>query len=448
MRQKRTLQISIFEIFANHEIGQELKEMSRILDEHPGILDLAGCDLIKADTLDTGNQGMTVESVVRSAVLKQSRDLSYKELVFHLEDSDSFRAFARISKAPKKSALQSVISALSGRTWENINRCFVNAADLEGFEKGRMARFDSTVTGTMIHEPTDNSLLWDSVRVMVRLLSWCDELFRFEKPKWHDHSRKAKKRDRQILYCKSAKKRVKKYKELLQVTRLTLGYLRDAQEMIQKQYVNPLDQIAWETEVNHYMPLIEQVMNQTERRVFNGEKVPSIEKIVSIFEDHTDIIVKDNRETLFGHKLNLCSGKSGLILDAVIEEGNPADSSRVLPMLERQKEIYGRPPRQAAMDGGYASKDNLADAKELGVDDVVFHKKRGLEIEDMAWSAWVYRKLRNFRAGIEANISTLKRKYGLGRCTWKGLEHFKSYVWSSIVAYNLTLFARLRLKTA
>ena len=75
---------------------------------------------------------------------------------------------------------------------------------------------------------------------------------------------------------------------------------------------------------------------------------------------------------------------------------------------------------------------------------MAFHKKCGLRIEEMVRSNWVYRKLRNFRAGIEADISCLKRAYGLARCTWRGLRHFKAYVWSSAVAYNLALFARLR----
>jgi IS5 family transposase len=86
--------------------------------------------------------------------------------------------------------------------------------------------------------------------------------------------------------------------------------------------------------------------------------------------------------------------------------------------------------------------DNLIKAKAEGVEDVAFHKKRGLAVADMVKSKWVYRRLRNFRAGIESGISCLKRAYGLARCTWKGLAHFEAYVWSSVVAYNLSLLAR------
>ena len=183
---------------------------------------------------------------------------------------------------------------------------------------------------------------------------------------------------------------------------------------------------------------------QSERRVLHGEPVPAREKLVSLFETHADIIVKRKGEVRYGHKLNLTTGRSGLVLDLVIEAGNPADSERLMPMLERHIDAYGAAPRQAVADGGFASRDNLSRAKACGVPDMAFHKKSGLKVEDMVRSRWVYRKLRNFRAGIEAGISCLKRAYGLARCTWRGLDHFKAYVWSSVVAYNLALFVRLR----
>ena len=105
-------------------------------------------------------------------------------------------------------------------------------------------------------------------------------------------------------------------------------------------------------------------------------------------------------------------------------------------------------PRQVTADGGFASKDNLAFAKENGVKDAVFARKRGLSILDMARSSWVYKTLRNFRAGIEAGISVLKRAFGLDRCTWSGWEGFTRDVWSTIVSYNLLVLARISLASA
>ena len=159
----------------------------------------------------------------------------------------------------------------------------------------------------------------------------------------------------------------------------------------------------------------------------------------------TDVIVKDSRDTYYGQKICLTGGASNLILDCVILEGNPADTELVEQMLDRQQQIYGRYPLKVALDGGFASKDNLLKAKARKIKDVCFAKKRGLEETDMCRSEYVYKKLRCFRAGIEAGISWLKRSFGLTRCTWKGFRSFKSYVLSSVVAANLLTMARKKL---
>src|SRR4051794_39579123 len=121
---------------------------------------------------------------------------------------------------------------------------------------------------------------------------------------------------------------------------------------------------------------------------------------------------------------HLTTGRSGLVLDLVIEAGNPADSERLMPMPERHIAVYGAALRQAVADGGFASRDNLSRAKACGVSDMAFHKKSGLKVDDMVRSRWVCRKLRNFRAGIEAGISGLKRAYGFAPFTWGGVDHF------------------------
>jgi IS5 family transposase len=188
-------------------------------------------------------------------------------------------------------------------------------------------------------------------------------------------------------------------------------------------------------------------MDQTERRVIRGEKVPAAEKVTSFFECHTDIIVKGGRDTQYGHKVFLAGGDSGLITDCVVLRGNPADSAMFQHMIGRQKALYGRVPRQAAADGGFASKENLTWAKTEGIKDVMFAKRKGLAVLEMVKSNWVYKKLRNFRAGIEANISRLKRAFGFDRCSWTGWPGFRQYVWSAIVSYNLSVLGRLKLAT-
>ncbi len=439
MRAERIIQASIFDMFAGHEIGRELKAMSQWLDAHPRLVGLVADDLRRHGVRETGRRGLPAESALRCGLLKQHRQLSYEELAFHLEDSSSFRAFARLplSWTPKKSVLHKTISAIRAQTWEAINR-----TGEEKLEPGRMVRLDSTVTAALMHEPSDSSLLWDGVRVMVRLLQAADALIGGAVVPWRDHRRAAKKRARAIEFTRGRPNRVPHYRELVKLTRATLAYLDQAST---KLAAAPDPRVApWQAELRRYRPLIERIIWQTERRVFFGEAVAAGDKIVSLFEPHADIIVKGSRDAAYGHKLNLITGRSGLILDMVIETGNPADSERFLPMLERHIAFYGEAPRQAAADGGFATRHNLSQAKARGVHDVAFHKKAGLRIEDMVKSRWIYRKLRNFRAGIEAGISWIKRSYGLARCTWRGFDHFKAYIWSSVVAFNLALFARLK----
>src|SRR3954451_950432 len=444
MRQERTVQASIFDVFATHEICHEVKAMSQWLGQHHDLLGLVARDLGRHAVKATGRQGLPAEAVLRCALLKKYRQLSYQELAFHLEDSSSFRVFARLpwGWSPKRSALHKTIGAIRAETWEAVNRTLLASARQEKVEDGSVVRLDSTATAALMHQPSDSSLLWDGVRVMVRLLkqaqTWLGEGARA----WHDHRRAAKKRWQAIEYTRGPPKRVPLYRELVKIARTTLAYLREAAARLSGSAAPAV--ALWRAKVCHYEPLVESVIAQSERRVLRGEAVPAREKLVSLFETHADIIVKGKRDVQYGHKLNLSTGRSGLVLDVVIEAGNPADSERLMPMLERHIAVYGVGPRQAVADGGFPSRDNLSRAKACGVSDMAFHKKSGLKIADMVRSRWVYRKLRNFLSVIEAGISCLKRAHGLGRCTWRGLDHFKAYVWSSVVAYNLALYVRLR----
>jgi len=392
-----------------HRHVQELVEIDRILKDNPGVMEAVWQGLGEGVGLEEGREGMRADQILRAAVLKQLNTATYDELSFWLLDSETYRWFVGLEwgePAPSRSTLQRNIKGITEEAWEDIHRILVGYAREEGVEDGRKVRVDGTVTES----------------------------------NFPSRERRARRRNMDVVNAKRRRQRTKAYRNLLQATRETVGYAGEAAAELD---ACP-DVMAWllSHEIRRYIGLIERVIDQTERRVLEGESVPASEKIVSIFEPHTDIIIKDNRDTHFGHKLTLSSGRSGLILDWVVEDGNPADSTLALRMLERQEKIYGRVPRQAAFDGCYASRANLAEAKALGVKDVVFSKKCGLEVLDMAKSQWVYKRLRNFRAGIESWISFLKRSFGLERCTWRGEQGFGRYVGASIVAANLLTMAR------
>jgi transposase, IS5 family len=184
------------------------------------------------------------------------------------------------------------------------------------------------------------------------------------------------------------------------------------------------------------MPLLEQVYDMTYRKEIAGESVPNDQKLFSIYELHTDIIVKGSREIKFGHKVNIGSGKSNLILTCEVLEGNPADSTLYQGTIDKLIESYGKVPRDSATDGGYAAKANAEYAQEKGIVNIVFNKIVG-SLKNIVSSKNMETRLKKWRSGIEANISNLVRGFNLKRCNWKGLEHFKSKVLWSVIAYNI-----------
>jgi len=418
------------------------------------VMDLVFQDLTRTHRTDTGRKGMTAEQVLRCAILKQYRELTYEELAFHLEDSDAFRSFSRLEMGqyPSKSILQENIKAIREETWEAIHRDILGYAAKEKIEEGRCVRVDSTAVETDIHHPTDSTLLADGVRIITRWLQEGKELIPEPEYQFSDHQRVVKKRVMTILNARKDIVREKAYRDLLSYAGLARGYALAAIPELASYHGHDLaDTFAGHElarKLERAIRILDKVIDQTQRRVLKGEKVPASEKIVSFFEDHTDIIVKGRRDTEYGHKVFLSGGASTMILGCLIARGNPADSEEYQSLLSQHREWFGRMPRQVSADGGFASKDNLAFAKENGVRDAVFARKRSLSILAMAKSAWVYKKLRNFRAGIESGISALKRAFGLDRCTWSGWEGFKRYVWSSIVSYNLLVLARIRLASA
>jgi len=193
------------------------------------------------------------------------------------------------------------------------------------------------------------------------------------------------------------------------------------------------------------LPLMSQVYLMTYRKEIEGEAVPNDKKIFSIYEPHTDIIIKGSREIKFGHKVNIGTGKSNLILTCEVLKGNPSDSTLYQDTIDKLIDSYDKVPRDSATDGGYASKANAQYAQEKGIINIVFNKIVG-SLKNIVSSKNMETRLKKWRSGIEANISNLLRGFNLKRCNWKGLEHFKSKVWWSVIAYNIRVMTAAIIK--
>jgi transposase, IS5 family len=438
---RREDQLPLAPAWIEHAHARELAKISEILDANSGLAERIEQDLLRGvKNPHLGCSGMSGEQVLRVLVLKQMNSFSYEDLEFHLMDSGSYRTFCGIGaldEAPKRATLAENLKKLRPETLEAMSRVLLAYAKQQGVEDGVKVRTDSTMVESHIHRPTDSGLLYDGVRVLARLLGRVEKVCGFTL--WQDHTRRAKRRMIGIHRTRKEAVRLQAYRDLLKVVRKTLGYARAALAALHRKRGKAK---RLRTKLAEVITILEQVVEQTEKRVLRGEKVDAAQRIVSIFEPHADVLVKDHKDTYYGHKISLTGGASGMLLDCVVEEGNPNDATRTVAMIERQKEIYGCVPKQVAMDGTYASRPNLNELKELGVERVCFSAPRGMSAEEMAGSRWIYRRLRDFRAGIEGVISFVKRCFGLKRCTWRGEMSFKSYVWSSVLSANLLILAR------
>ena len=343
---------------------------------------------------------------------------------------------------PGKSALQHTVRQVSPDKLKLINQQLM----LDWIDEKTLSidslRIDSTVVKSNIPDPVDSQMLNDGVRVLSRMMSKTYVATGI-KLRFTDQRKKSKSLSFQIFH---AKKPVKDtlYPKLLTCVSTTLKQLDRAITRIRLETTRPEKAQSWIEEAEHYRCLLLQVVDQTQRRVFNDEKVPASEKLVSLFEPHTDIIVKTNRDVEYGHKINLATQFEGFVTYLNIEQGNPSDKSLYLPVLDACMKEYGDVPKETVADGGYASTTNVELGREKGVDRTVFNKRCGLGYHQMGVKKKTFSKLKNFRAGVEGNISELKRALSMDKARWKGSDGFNAYVWSCALSYNLVRMVRFR----
>jgi len=377
----------------------------------------------------------TVEQVVRAALYKEIKKLDYRELEYAQEDSRLCGAFIKLEGRFPFSfeVFHKYISKIRGESlgvlMVEINRVMMRE---EGIEDGKRLRTDTTVVETDIHYPTNNSLIWDCIKTAHRLLKKLEEAGEIRKVR--NYQKQGKKNEFKINNTKNKQKRAELFKKQLKLFRCAINQVSRAVEGVIMGAELGVGSIV--AELEGLLSKMEQVYDISYRHEVLGESVPNGEKIFSIYEEHTDIIVKGSRKVAFGHKVNLTTGRSNLILDCEVVDGNPKDSNLYEGVLERVKRDYGVRPRDMVTDGAYASLRNQEKAKEYGIVNIVFNKIVG-SLKNVVSSVQMETRLKKWRSGMEAVISNLKRGFHLFRCEWKGREHFDAKVLWSVIAYNI-----------
>lgn len=428
--------------------SKELRKMDSIIDANPDIVKAVHADLTQG-AKGSGRCGISAERVFRSAVLKQWKGYAYRELRERIHEGVALRWFSRFysDPVPHFTSLQKAIKSIKPATWDRINGILVQYARRKKVEDGKSLRLDTTVIETNIAYPVDARLLWDSIRVLTRVMEKSRQVLPELNFAFAKRTRRAKKRCYAIVMAKGPKanqRRKELYKDLIKVANEVYRMASTCCKQLRK--CHHIGAMAFYQELDHYLTMTAVAIDQCERRVLRGEKVPASEKIVSIFEEHTDIIKrgKSQSPTEFGHKVLITSGKSGLVTQYETFHGNPSDSEMLSGTLTQHQKQYGHAPHNLCGDRRFFSQDNedLAytnHVKKVSICKPGYRSKARQQIEKQSW----FKKLQRFRAGIEGIISALMRGYGLKRCLWKGWQSFKSYVGLGVVAFNLQKLARL-----
>lgn len=434
-----------------------LQAISDFIDQHGHLVEKVRRDLERGlKNPRTGRNGLTAAQVLRSLTLMRVKNWNYRELRERIADGYTLRRFTRFySKlVPKHDAFNRAFNRLTPATLEVINELVVQSAVALRLENGEKLRVDTTVVETDIHHPTDSTLLWDTVRVVTRLVGNLDDLLPHGVPGFTNRSRRARRRMQEIqrMTPKERNRRlVPKYRELIRTTEQVVGNAREVLKKTERVCsIDLMTEIAIKAlrkEIDHYCGLGDLVIDQARRRVLNKEQVPNEEKIFSIFETHTDLIKRGKilKPVEFGHKVYIAESARGLITQYRVLDGNPTDDAHVESSLNRHQETFGEVPRVYSADRGFFSQDNLQHCKNAGVELVCIPQRGGKKTSAQASyeKSATFKDGQRFRAGIEGRISVLFRGRGMKRCLAEGRERFELLVGAAVLANNLMVIARL-----
>jgi IS5 family transposase len=431
------------------ENREKHKEISWVLDRNPEILDLAHEDLKQlsegSGENKRGREGdFTSETILRALVVHAMGGDSLRETVIRIADSEFLQDFLRIRKKAVMdySFLGKCFKAIRPETWKRINEALVGEAVANEDVDPSIIRTDTTAIETNIHWPTDASLLWDTYRTAARLMRAGNEICPASCP-YRFHGNKARQLYLFITRYSNSKNRkrlrkVRKAHQTLidrvgQVVAKARAFVDFAQEKGQ------LELLAVAMELADFLPSMAMVVEQARRAQIDGEKVPAADRVFSIFEPHTELIMRGRRgkPVEFGHMVLLCQSPEKIITDYDVMEEKIADCHLTETVIDRHEVLFGETPEVLAGDKGFCPEaDKYAELEErVGM---LAIPKRMRDMADALMKGW-----QAFRAGIEGTISGLKRELRLARCYYRGFKSFDAAVGLGVFCHNLIVLAKM-----
>ena len=395
-----------------------------------------------------GRKATPVEVLLRMLLLKHVRDWSFEVLSREVRANLVYRDFTRIGagKVPDDKTLGNLARQLGPEVVEKIQQRMVEIAVENKIVSGRKLRVDTTVVETNIHYPTDSTLLGDGVRVLIRVMKKVTAVAGQVGAKLRDRSRSVKWKVLAIARASRNKTEVGKkkmkaaYLKLMAITRRVVGdakkFAREIAAGVKKGNRKILRKA--QRELEQMIPRVQQVLRQTRERVVRGN-TQSVNKIFSVFEAHTELIRKGkaSKPNEFGQLVLLQEGDNQIVTHYQVCQQRPADSTLLIPALEKHIEIFGHAPKDVAADPGFFSAANETMAEKLGARRVSIprHGTKSQARKERQKKRW-FKELQKWRTGCEGRISVLKRRHGLNRSRYKGPNGIQRWVGWGVIADN------------
>jgi IS5 family transposase len=395
-----------------------------------------------------GRSQTPAEMVLRLMLLKHVRNWSFDVLEREVRMNLAYRDFTRIGmgKVPDAKTLARIAQALGGEVIAELHRRLVEIAQEEGVIQGRKLRVDTTVVETNIHYPTDSSLLGDGARVLTRTMKKIEIEAGRLKRKVRNRTRSVSKRVVAIATASRHKgeegeaRRRKQYKELLRYSRQILNDTKRVIAEVEEMSAKKKKGLRGLCEhLSEMAGRVRQVVKQTKIRVFDGiTQMPG--KIVSLFEPHSEIIRKGkaSKPTEFGKLVQVQETENQIITHYEVFDQRPSDRDLLLGAVETHERVLGRVPHLATADAGYYSRAQEQAVEDKGVKWVAVPNRntKSAERKKKEHSRW-FRNAQRWRTGCEGRISVLKRRHGLSRCRYRGIEGMKRWVGLGVMADTL-----------
>ena len=425
--------------------------ISQVLEANPKLLGRVHGDLLRALSLsECGRRSAyTSEQVLRALVVMFMEGDSYRDVVIRVANSEFLQSFVKLGPGSMMgfSFLCKAYCAISPKTWQAMNRALGQYARREELISSEKVRVDTTAVETNIHYPTDSSLLWDSFRTLARLMKSVQPQMRCQGMRHRFHVKKVKKLAHYIgrnagKRSKREQRRVKKvYGALIERVRWINAIALQASTILQH-HTETLDAAA---KLAHYAPIVTRIIDQAQRRIFEGEIVPADEKIYSLFEEHTELIKrgKAGKPVEFGHKVLFAETEEKFILHYNAYPRQRADKDLIHETLTAHRKLFGHAPGLLAADKGFYESMKQLTALEKKIPTVAIAKKGRRSSEEFAREHTDdFVDGQRFRAGCEGTISVLKRAFKLHRCQFKGFKNYAAGIGCAVFCHNLVLLAR------